>query len=194
MTRAYRPRPGSVPAKLLDWFKANPDEELTRVDVSSKFGLAPSTVGILLEAAVKGGALIFDRNDALEMVYRLPIPGEVIPQTPTATPTWPATESAASQRGPSAIVPPTPEELKTLVVETGKRPQKGSSRRGSHKWAPLLDLLDAPDKSVALRPEWVPGIRRYSSSCNKRNESTNEPARYYVGMDDKGAHRLWRLA
>lgn len=73
----YRPRPGTLPARVIDWLRYNPDEELTVDDVARKWDAYPSTAKIGLEGAVKAGALALVHNSDRQLVYRLP----------TATPT-----------------------------------------------------------------------------------------------------------
>ena len=68
----YRPRPGTLPARVIDWLRDNPDEELTVDDVARKWDAYPSTAKIGLEGAVKAGALALVHNSDRQLVYRLP--------------------------------------------------------------------------------------------------------------------------
>lgn len=53
----YTPRSDTVAAKVLGFFAANPDEELTNDDVAAKFGVSTASVPTLLAPALKAGLL-----------------------------------------------------------------------------------------------------------------------------------------
>ena len=55
-------------------------------------------------------------------------------------------------------------------------------------------MLNEPDTSVPLHADWVRGVKSYASVRNKRHKAASEPNRYTVGIDEGGAHRLWRTA
>ena len=67
----YSPRTGSIPFKVLQFLKANPDEELTRQDIALKFDTAVATVDQLLAIAKARGALKTARNSAMQLVWML---------------------------------------------------------------------------------------------------------------------------
>lgn len=71
----YTPRAGSLPARVIEFFAANPEEELTRLDVAAKFDCQASAVDAGLEAAVNHGALVRRRGEDSTLVWcagRLP--------------------------------------------------------------------------------------------------------------------------
>ncbi len=70
MADTYRPRPGSLVARVLAFFEHNPEEELTRSDVAVKFELGITSVSGTLAAAVQAGLLRWEKNDAGRGVYR----------------------------------------------------------------------------------------------------------------------------
>ena len=70
MSSTYRPRPGSLVARVLAFFEHNPDEELSRSDVAVKFGLGITSVSGTLAAAVQAGLLRWEQTDAGRWVYR----------------------------------------------------------------------------------------------------------------------------
>lgn len=67
----YSPRTGSIPFKVLQFLKANPDEELTRQDIALKFDTAVATVDQLLAIAKARGALKTARNSAMQLVWMI---------------------------------------------------------------------------------------------------------------------------
>lgn len=68
----YIPRNGSLADKVLRFLRENPEEELTRSDVSVKFGVMVSSVGGCLFHTVHQNHLVQTRNDKGQLVYRLP--------------------------------------------------------------------------------------------------------------------------
>lgn len=71
--RLWRPRAGSLSARVIQWFRAQPDEELTAADIAIKFGVPrPENVHGQLAAAVAGGVLERERErDGATYLYRL---------------------------------------------------------------------------------------------------------------------------
>lgn len=51
------PRAGSLRAKLLAYFQANPDEELTRADIVTKFGLSANSLDKVLQRMKEKGEI-----------------------------------------------------------------------------------------------------------------------------------------
>ena len=68
----YTPRTGSLADKVLRFLRENPEEELTRSDVSVKFGVMVSSVGGCLLHTVHQNHLVQTRNEEGQLVYRLP--------------------------------------------------------------------------------------------------------------------------
>jgi hypothetical protein len=67
--------PGGLPDKVISWLRANPDEELTAIDIAVKFtnGEAePSDIRSGLIRAVQCGYLDSLLNDRGRRVYRAP--------------------------------------------------------------------------------------------------------------------------
>lgn len=71
---AYIPMHGSLADRVVEWFKANSDEELTRSDGAQKFGVLQSSIPQQLALAVQDGRLQWQRPPyAREGAYRLGI-------------------------------------------------------------------------------------------------------------------------
>lgn len=62
----------SLGFRVIDYFKAHPDEVLTPRDIGSKFDIAPSAVDSMLAPAVQAGHLARGQSDAYGVIYRLP--------------------------------------------------------------------------------------------------------------------------
>lgn len=69
-TPSYIPKAGSLAARLIAYFKANPGEELSRHDVATKFGVAPASIDNSVLSAVQHGFLASGTNDESVRVWR----------------------------------------------------------------------------------------------------------------------------
>lgn len=67
----YVPMEGTLGQKVLDFFKENPEEELTRADIADKFDVQAAKVASSLVHAVTRGPLERVRNHQGEDVWRL---------------------------------------------------------------------------------------------------------------------------
>lgn len=67
----YTPQFGSIPHKVLQFLSDNPDEELTRSDVATKFDTSPAGVDSLLKLAKARGSVTVSRNSDAQLVWRL---------------------------------------------------------------------------------------------------------------------------
>ncbi len=62
MRKPYTPAPDSLAARMLGYFRANPDEELTIGDVAIKFGAPYTSVPACLQTPIKHGLLCRTKN------------------------------------------------------------------------------------------------------------------------------------
>lgn len=62
LTPVYIPTHGTLADRVVEWFKANPDEELERADVARKFDVPLSRIAPELAMAVMQGHLRWSRN------------------------------------------------------------------------------------------------------------------------------------
>ena len=68
-TTPYMPRLGSLPARCINFFRTNPDEELSLDDISDKFGASRANIHTLLSLARDAGLLDRYRNPDGEYIY-----------------------------------------------------------------------------------------------------------------------------
>lgn len=68
----YAPRAGTVPKRVLDFFRANPEEELTIPDIAIKFDVPELSVNKCLHLAVKARLLVKVYGDGGRVAFRLP--------------------------------------------------------------------------------------------------------------------------
>lgn len=192
MTQQYRARVGSLPARLINWLNDNPGEELTRRDVAQKFDIVPSSVQAGLEAAVTGGALVFERNADLDYVYRLPRAGEKAQDKPSSKPTWPAAATGAPAPA-AARAPLDMAAIDSITVEENV-PFVASRTAGACKWDPLFKKLDRAGQSLRIPLEWKTAVQSESTKRNAKAKDTKDAATFRVGKDPSSEHaRLWRI-
>lgn len=71
MATRYTPKAGSLPHRVLTFMVLNPDEELTRSDIATKFDCTSSSVDAMLALPVTRGVLSRKRNSEMEVVWCL---------------------------------------------------------------------------------------------------------------------------
>lgn len=194
MTQQYKARVGSMPARLLDFLKANPEEELTRADVAQKFDMPTTSVNACLEPAVNGGALVFERNADLDFVYRLPRAGEKPPGRKPATSPWPAVAAPAPAAAPAAPdVLADMARIDALSVDEDV-PFVSQRTPGTSKWEPLFKKLTRAGQSLRIPMEWKTPVAAESTKRNAKAKGVKDAPLYRVGNDPSSDHaRLWRI-
>lgn len=96
----YIPRHGSLAERLLEFFRRNPDEELSRADIALKFDVLVTSVHTGLATALDHGQLQWIKRGN-SGVYRLP-PEEAKPAPDTAAQAPQQQPSATAQHPPAA--------------------------------------------------------------------------------------------
>ncbi|MDP3625043.1 MAG: hypothetical protein Q8S12_00485 [Hydrogenophaga sp.] len=174
---------------MLDFLKANPDEELTRDDVAQKFDMSATSVHASLEPAVNGGALVFERNEDLHFVYRLPRPGEKLTTKPAQAADWPpmAAQQASghTRLGIAAI--------EALSVDDNV-PFVPPRTPGASKWEALFKKLERPGQSIQIPMQWKTPVAAQSTKRNAKAKGVKDAPTFRVGNDPGSEHaRLWRI-
>lgn len=211
----YKPAPNSKPAKVLAFFRANPDEELQTDDVAEKFGMLRSQVHTLLRPAREAELLQRNRDVLGDYVY---VAGPaLLAQLPPAstrenaetkqpaaqqTPAEPATktvaENATPAPGPARAGKPTGRRRAAVhsipsfdgaVVRKGVPIPVMKGRAGA-KWQPLFDKLQAPDESVEFDGQYHGAVCAVASKLNAQAKVT----RWAVRRVSETRSGLWRLA
>lgn len=87
--RAYRPRPGTFQAQVVDWIEQRPGWHRTR-DIADAFGISPKHVCCRLRDAVHGGAILKCQSEGIRKT-KYARPGTLRPpKTATEVKTGPA--------------------------------------------------------------------------------------------------------
>lgn len=187
----YTPLPGSVAYRVLDWFKKNPQEELTVADVAKKFDVSRGGVSSSLKSAVDKGVLQYSQNEDMIYVYTLTEAyRDMKLRQEEAKPERPSVPA----RG-KVTLPPSALDFSVLKPEKGV-PLVGKSlgEAGVSKWAPLFAMLTEPDMSVEFPAEWKTAVAAQSTKLNVQHNKAKEPTRYKVRLTGDGKARVWRVS
>ena len=141
--RAYKPQADSVPARVIAYFMANPDEELVNTDLAIKFNKHYSAFHSLLASAVEEAYLSRGVNDDDDVIYGLGdvlAPGIVAQAGPAATDVEdrfkkPSEPKARHVRRDPFVCDPLAIEIKTGVAMPVGRTARGTD------WSKLLERM-----------------------------------------------------
>lgn len=169
--------PHGLPAKVITFFMANPDETLTRMDVAEKFSATASSVHTQLKPAVDSGALLRLPDEDGQFIYS---PG----------PAMAAARMARNppKRGTRASLYISQADIDKIQPERGV-PITSSRLEGTGKWDALLAKLTEPDMSVAIPIEWHKPLLGQAA---KHNRKGNGHPQYLVRKTSDTTARLWR--
>lgn len=206
---AYRARPGTLPAKVINWLLDNPGEELTPEDIGAKWDAYPSTVKVGLEAAVKAGGLRLVCNSDNQEVYRLPVAptAAAVAQasqfngtaaelaTPPARTASTANRALTTPKRGAVSIPASALDFSGLKAEVGiPLLGKTKSENGVSKWQPLIDMLPKPDMSVEFPAEWKSAVAAQTTKLNVAAKKAGQPTHYKVRLVSQDKARIWRVS
>ncbi len=169
--------PHGLPAKVITFFIANPEEQLTRVDVAEKFSATANSVHTQLKPAVDSGALLRVKGDDGEYVYSA---GPALAAARIA--------NASERRPPRPPVYVDPTDIDSLKPEKGV-PVPLSRVHGGCKWDGIFNKLTEADTSVPLKFEWYVPLLAEALKRNKKGEGHPQ---YLVRKTSPTTARLWR--
>lgn len=195
MRKIYTPHAGSVAAQCIDYFRANPQEELGLDDIATKFGANRLSIHTLLRPALDAGHLSRVRDQdgdyhykAGRQIFDALLTAEV--QTPAPKPAAPvATNRPCTPRKTPQNTTPKMVDIDALVVETGV-PYTRTSTKGWSKWTDLFCKLQRKGESLAIPIE----IKGAVASAALKYNKTHPDSKYAVAMTSKTEARVWRTA
>lgn len=196
MTNDYQPAQDSIPARVIAFFQANPDEELTLEDIAEKFDVVRNNIHTNLSLAVSAGAVVRDRNDDGEYVYRL---GGTAQRAPKAKPgPKPGNPGNTLTNAFGASRPPSSRgykaqrkdiDLSALQVDENV-PFLAEGVKGQTKWQPLFNKLTKTGQSIALPADLRGAVGAAATKIN----GLKTQGKYRVAMVDASTCRIWRVA
>lgn len=173
----YEPTAGSLPARVVDFFRENPDEELTRRDMADKFEIPAASVDACLKKAIDAGLLATKNNE--EMV-RCWVAG---PQISKARPA----AAAKKARAPRAVKEHSALDISSIQIETNvEKPEPKTGH--SPIYTELLNRMK-PGNSVLLPLYNARRLMEWGRKTAKRNNTNAKYSLRKVGEDQA---RVWR--
>lgn len=174
-------RKPSLIQRVCEYLETNPDDELTRSDIATKFGIAPTAVDGELRAAVAAGRLINDRNDDDGLIWRLGGPKTNSPHPFQAGERAAKSARLTKTRATLAI------DLSQIKIEKGIVYQPRVKR--SAQWGALFSTMDIED-SFAMPMQGKQALARAAAEYKKDNPGF----RFSIRIMSTEECRIWRKA
>jgi hypothetical protein len=201
--QTYEPEAGSVPARVLDLFVRNPDEEFTSGDLALKYVVRSEKFSALLAGAISCGLLLYERTTASDgsKVWRAgphlkawAASRDVAAMAVAAASSrgltqWPAAKPAAAPKParPRRMLTPASPSIDLAAVPVLKGvPIPEAVRGGANgsRYAALWDRLGVGD-AFELPDRQAAGLAAY---CKKNRRS------FTVRTTGAGIKTIWRTA
>lgn len=178
----YIPRPGSLAASVVYFFRTNADEELTLDDIVDKFGSVRGNIHTQLRPALDVDLLRRDTNADGEYIYQAGARIEVIPQA--SEPARPKARKPASFDSPRHEV-----DFDALKVDKGV-PLRVIGPYGAKplKWDPLFEKLAEVGDSIQLPAKLRATLSSAVIARNKKGRG-----HFRVLMTGADTCRVWRV-
>lgn len=176
----YSPRPGSLPARVCEFFRDNPDEELTRSDLAAKFDVQSSSIDPSLKHAVDAGVIATKNGEDMTRVW---IAGPQLP-APSSFKRWLASKGQASAEGrPVAAALPDPASLLQGMATDVPLPKQQA--RGSEYYPVWLAM--AVGASVPVSSEAAKALAAKAQAWGKASGK-----KFVQRLLPNGTARIWR--
>ena len=168
----------NLPAKVVAYFLANPEEALTTEDIAAKFSVPMRGIHSQLLAAMDTKALQRNRNEDGGYTYRA----------------GPATRAAL--RTPGTQAPADAQAITPDTVRIHKGIPVPPARNVGQDWGALLQRMEVGDCTDALPRRLLTPVRKHMTQANKKRGKTMYVARFVVeSCTEPSTHfRVWRTA
>lgn len=186
----YRPHRDSVPGRVIAFFQANPDEELTVADIIEKFETGASNVHNILGPAVQAGLLKRHQNNDLEYVYELATrkAQPALRSVGSGSPFVGKPSGHATRRHNDQVLA-TFDPAKIAIEDGVPVPSRGPTARSRVDLSPLLQRLK-PGQSACLPIAARYGLVKAVTDLHKAGKPR------YTTRANKAAGeiRVWRIS
>ena len=198
----WQPRAGTLPARVVQFFSENPDEELTSGDIANKFGAMPHSVATALSRPVEHGLLQRRKDTTVSgrvgYVYTAghrTLAGEftITGHAAAPDPDDPEDSGVTATRLPHTSGAPAPKpkrarvDLSAITIEPGI-PIPKIERATPTRWPDVLAKMAVGD-SFALPATGAAAARKAVSADTKATGRT-----YTVHSLPADTIRIWRTA
>lgn len=193
---AYEPEPGSVPARVLDLFVRNPEEEFTSGDLALKYQIRAEKFTALLASAISCGLLLHERTSLSETTR--------VWRAGPRLKAWAAAHGAAEvdtalrSRGLSGTATPAPARQRRMLKPAGPSidlaavpvlkglpiPEAVRGGVNASRYAAMWDRLGVGD-AFELPDRQAAGLAAF---CKKNRRA------YTLRTTGPGVKTLWRTA
>lgn len=177
----YRPQAGSLPHKVCLFFKENPGEELTRVDIAQKFGASNNAVEASLATALSHDVLRKRHDADLGMLYFAGANLAAIDLSGDST-----SHTSSQRKVQLHRLPPLPIEGVKVCYDEPIPDCKGG-KPGESRYAQLLDMLDKPGACAKLPLIYRGSLAKHVSKVNKAGGT-----QFVVRTIDNQTVGVWR--
>lgn len=188
MAAPYTPQHGSVPYSVLAFFKANPEEELSRADIALKFDVVRNNIDALLGQC-------FDHH--LLRRHKVSKTGDhCVIAGPALRAYEPPPAQAASQRRPRVIATRATRahlpllDMARITVEAGVQQPAGRrpAMKGETKYDDLFAALHSVGLSAPVPLAYLAAIQKAAVSRHKHRGE-----RFAVRRMNGAEARVWRV-
>lgn len=169
----YTPQAGSLAYQIVQFFRDNPEEELSRRDIAAKFEVDANSIDGKLRQATETGVLATGNSSESGRVWRA---GPQLQAVPLEAP---------KDRRPRATLPPL--DLNSIAVESGVEKPKPKNAN-SPVYTALINKL-SPGDSVLLHSEHA---KRLIDLAKKLAREASSGAKYSLRKIDDTNTRVWR--
>ena len=178
--KTYRPHTGSLPGRVLAFFKHHPEEELHISDITIKFDVPTASVHAALKDAVSSDLL--KRNNSLYSA------GACIGDAPNTVASS-SYLSAVPKTGPRGYNSPRLNlDMAALIVETDVPVIPVNGVKGESKWEPLFSKFTEAGQSIA-----VPGKVKAALAAAIGIRNKLGKGKFRVAMTGADVARVWRI-
>jgi hypothetical protein len=184
-TTTYTPQPGSIPDRVISYFRRLPDEELSSKDIGLKYSCDPKNLLNILKAATEAGYLQRD--------------GQIYGAGPNIAALNPGTPPVHNAFG-GLVQPPvstraSPKPVQRALIDTAAIiieddvPLLESGSNSRDKWGPLLARLVKPGQSFKLPIEMQGAISAAIGKEHKKGDT-----RFKRATISATELRVWRAS
>lgn len=184
----YKPTPGSLAARVIDWFRINSEEELTRSDIAKKFDVPSNHIDGSLATAIAHQVIVRHRDASTgSMVFKA---GPTIAQTAPTPPMAPVLRHKPTSRERLPDL-----DLSTITIaEDAPPPPSFSNRKGVNKYDELLTKLVKPGMAATGIPvTYRAALAKAVSKYQKDHEGKPTSARFVVRTIAQHEIGVWRI-
>lgn len=182
----YTPLPGSLADRVIAWFRINPEEELMRSDIASKFDCQSNTIEASLATAMSNKLIAKGKcTETGATIFKAgPNISQAAASLPAAEQRKPSKRGGARQRLPLL-------DLSAIQVRHDVPPPAAIAfQRTAGQYAQLLAKLDKPNASTELPIAYRGAITKAAAKYCKDNPSV----KLVVRTLNENTIGIWRTA